>query len=486
MRIPEEYKPSKESLKTSLKTRSKEYPRVAALHGIAYVADVTRPKIERIGWLICLLISLVAILVIIVTLMEKFQTNPMLSSMEIHSDDVPLDFPNIYFCPPWISSNNHTQGTKEQQDDTWYEELYKWDARATAFRNLTYPTSLNNVRSLKNYFFENYGSLCIFVQRLTLAGRELDCSSFDKVMTTRGICFVVSSSDIIIDDVDILLNFYAAMFPIRVYVTLPDQTNFLKHLSFHNFIFPSMVGMKFHETITSADAKVLTRSQRNCFFPGEQSPYVECMLDCEIKNSLKLCGCVAWYLAKDGVKECSINKYQCLSNHAVQIADTSRCRCLLSCDNIFPQKIEIQVYPPEEGLCAIKISVRSKLKYTRTILFGWSDLMVSFGGIAGLFLGLSLLSTIEFGYYFTLRTYCGAVLDAPRHRHNITKINVLELNDLGQLGNVAKHEKQPRLREQKAFNWSSRCLVRRSTHSTSNHEGQELYMALHNSFTGMQ
>lgn len=46
------------------------------------------------------------------------------------------------------------------------------------------------------------------------------------------------------------------------------------------------------------------------------------------------------------------------------------------------------------------------IKYKREVLFGWVDLLVSFGGIAGLFLGFSLLSGVEIIYYFTLRAFC--------------------------------------------------------------------------------
>lgn len=46
------------------------------------------------------------------------------------------------------------------------------------------------------------------------------------------------------------------------------------------------------------------------------------------------------------------------------------------------------------------------IRYKREVLFGWVDLLVSFGGIAGLFLGFSLLSGVEIVYYFTLRAFC--------------------------------------------------------------------------------
>lgn len=46
------------------------------------------------------------------------------------------------------------------------------------------------------------------------------------------------------------------------------------------------------------------------------------------------------------------------------------------------------------------------IRYKREVLFGWVDLLVSFGGIAGLFLGFSLLSGVEIIYYFTMRAIC--------------------------------------------------------------------------------
>lgn len=46
------------------------------------------------------------------------------------------------------------------------------------------------------------------------------------------------------------------------------------------------------------------------------------------------------------------------------------------------------------------------IRYKREVLFGWVDLLVSFGGIAGLFLGFSLLSALEIVYFFTIRAGC--------------------------------------------------------------------------------
>jgi Amiloride-sensitive sodium channel len=42
------------------------------------------------------------------------------------------------------------------------------------------------------------------------------------------------------------------------------------------------------------------------------------------------------------------------------------------------------------------------VKYRTDVTFGWLDLMVSFGGIAGLFLGCSILSGVEIVYFLLI------------------------------------------------------------------------------------
>lgn len=62
------------------------------------------------------------------------------------------------------------------------------------------------------------------------------------------------------------------------------------------------------------------------------------------------------------------------------------------------------------------------IRYKREVLFGWVDLLVSFGGIAGLFLGFSLLSGVEIIYYFTMRAGC---MFAKNRVNSITRSGVI-------------------------------------------------------------
>ncbi|XP_069696536.1 uncharacterized protein [Periplaneta americana] len=45
------------------------------------------------------------------------------------------------------------------------------------------------------------------------------------------------------------------------------------------------------------------------------------------------------------------------------------------------------------------------VRYRTDVAYGWLDLVVAFGGIAGLCLGCSLLSAAELFYYLTIRLY---------------------------------------------------------------------------------
>lgn len=67
----------------------------------------------------------------------------------------------------------------------------------------------------------------------------------------------------------------------------------------------------------------------------------------------------------------------------------------------------------------VRLLTWPEVRYRRVTRFGWFDLMVAFGGVAGFFLGFSIVVSIEVVYYFTLRAYCGAVLALPKTRFNI-------------------------------------------------------------------
>lgn len=93
------------------------------------------------------------------------------------------------------------------------------------------------------------------------------------------------------------------------------------------------------------------------------------------------------------------------------------------------------------------------VKYRTDITFGWLDLMVSFGGIAGLFLGCSILSAVEIFYYFfvilifALRKFKKFIrvnsrvhdIHTRKQKNVVQTVKVISLTDIDMKANKARY-----------------------------------------------
>lgn len=66
-------------LRTSFLYQTKEFFNNSTLHGVRYIAESNRPFGERFMWFCFTAIGFISALVIIVSLWEKFQTNPTIT-----------------------------------------------------------------------------------------------------------------------------------------------------------------------------------------------------------------------------------------------------------------------------------------------------------------------------------------------------------------------------------------------------------------------
>lgn len=67
---------------TSLIYQTREFFNNSTLHGVRYIAETGRPFIERFMWFCFTTIGFISALIIIVSLWEKFQTNPTITGIE--------------------------------------------------------------------------------------------------------------------------------------------------------------------------------------------------------------------------------------------------------------------------------------------------------------------------------------------------------------------------------------------------------------------
>ncbi|XP_050540284.1 pickpocket protein 11-like [Daktulosphaira vitifoliae] len=175
---------------------------------------------------------------------------------------------------------------------------------------------------------------------------------------------------------------------------------------------------------STSDIISLKPKQRGCRYTYESelktSPiytYNLCRNECRMEQAKRLCGCVPFFYRPDpSFKICDVKGMHCLDeyeDYLVKLRNTSDdnkkvfCGCLPPCDDvsyIVEGENTIQWFLGTNlkwGL--IKFP---KMRLKRNLLFGFTDVLVSIGGAAGLFFGCSVLSFLEIIYFLTLQLFC--------------------------------------------------------------------------------
>ncbi|KYM98025.1 Sodium channel protein Nach [Cyphomyrmex costatus] len=117
------------------------------------------------------------------------------------------------------------------------------------------------------------------------------------------------------------------------------------------------------------------------------------------------------------------------------------CNCLPECDYYIysTQFSNVPLHNMNDIILDVHYIGQTSFRYKTDIVISQMDLLVSFGGIIGLFLGGSLLSVIELVYYLvsamfsSLRSRLNT--EEPRNRSNVTHVHtrvlpILDYNPL--------------------------------------------------------
>ncbi|XP_076749600.1 sodium channel protein Nach [Xylocopa sonorina] len=416
------YKPSLKELRTSLKYRSKEYLLYNSLHGFAYFVDPTRPKWERWLWFFLTLMSVITIISIIVFVLGKFETDPTLTGFDIATEHINIEFPRIFVCFDWAHMN---QSYISQDEQFVYEQLYNWNS--WRYINLR---SFSSVYKNKNDFRKMFGMMApncdVSITNCTYKGDIVSCNKiFQGVLTPVGACCKsINLEPLKIIDISWILKFATPnlIYPLRFYLAEPNELGPKPgERATVKTYFPIDIKFTVDMTYSIADIGYLLTRQRKCFYKEEGTNLNDCEINCLIDKLLARCKCLPWFLSFADKTECSPSKYSCLND---VVNDASRCNCWLYCNHTSYTVESIKAAQSNEHQVILK--GWPPAIYRREMRFGYLDLLVSFGGIASLFIGYSLLTSIEFGYYFTLRMYCGAVIESSRKQYNIVTVYVVE------------------------------------------------------------
>ncbi|XP_031637928.1 pickpocket protein 28-like [Contarinia nasturtii] len=232
------------------------------------------------------------------------------------------------------------------------------------------------------------------------------------------------------EDVNIDCNYLVGF---GVYFTHPGdsiktlgQAHHIQTLKFNKIkIKPKLV-------ITSSDLRDHSPIQRQCFFENERKlrfykMYTQnnCELECLANFTRIECECVKFSMPRDAeTRICGVYGLKCLRNAGLNLFGIEliagiknrtvkqfreKCNCKPACTRIeynFDVEQSGDISDAESFVSTTLEIVFKEAFFTtlqRSPLYTFTDFLAICGGLLGLFLGVSLLSIIEFVYYFSLR-----------------------------------------------------------------------------------
>ncbi|KAJ6633823.1 Pickpocket protein 19, partial [Pseudolycoriella hygida] len=193
-------------------------------------------------------------------------------------------------------------------------------------------------------------------------------------------------------------------------------------------------------TLSYASKGVLSLqpSERNCLvpdevhkskyetLPGTQYFFTNCICNCRMHYLISTCNCTVDFLYPSAdYQQCKLTDLKCLFdnndlfNHEKPSTENQYfsdkedgmvCDCLPECESV---DYELDVTPSKGSddddmdnriILDVHFDQSTMFKYRTDVVFDWLDLMVGFGGIAGLFLGISLMSIAEIFFYLGIGT----------------------------------------------------------------------------------
>ncbi|XP_077301762.1 sodium channel protein Nach-like [Arctopsyche grandis] len=234
-------------------------------------------------------------------------------------------------------------------------------------------------------------------------------------------------------------NYYSSTFGTygtRIYIH--DSYDFPDDNAAGKLIAPSseaFIELSPEMTYATDAIKSMPIEKRKCVISKELSTqsftkytYTNCLAECRSKIVMDRCGCVPIFLptlAKS--RTCNFLDIQCVYKirllYSSSYPETNvSCKCLPTCDRYsYPMEISIGSFrkialrnseesPAEKSLVNqtlvnIYFSDLMGTRFRMDIFMTWYNLLASFGGLLGLFVGFSLVSGFELVYFFTVRFF---------------------------------------------------------------------------------
>ncbi|XP_041564724.1 pickpocket protein 19 [Drosophila elegans] len=207
------------------------------------------------------------------------------------------------------------------------------------------------------------------------------------------------------------------------------------------------------------DTRGVRSDQRQCVFDDERHSkdfkslqgYVymieNCQAECHQEYLVRYCNCTMDLLFPPGqYRSCRAQDLLCLAEHNHLLLYSHQpgekdfvrnhfegmsCMCFRNCYSLnYINDVRPAFLPPDvyANSSYVDLDVHYRFEtlmvYRTSLVFGWVDLMVSFGGIAGLFLGCSLISGMELAYFLCIEVPAFAIDGLHRYWQTRRQMNM--------------------------------------------------------------
>ncbi|CAH0389143.1 unnamed protein product [Bemisia tabaci] len=379
---------------------------------------------------------------------QRYQKNPTVISMERDYKEWNSSFPALTLCPttkfdPTALNNLIESRYAHFNNSDRLETFLLTLANATYSSFKDFSDDYDPISS-EEYLSAAYEIRVNFTYNMSNTHiQELGTTQLAPILTEMGICYSFNSHLAPYLHPRYIMNRNRTLFPMQpllmghpmsgetlaqlmninsgyvVYIHSPNDSADIATTGFESSMnnFKTVVAVPL--TIYSSDeVKQLSVSQRRCRFIHESNLKISpaysfkfCRMECRIKLSLKLCGCVPFFYPPTGEPICNVKGMKCLAKYEEEMIKLHNlnkynldCNCLPACDDVsFVIDSATNMYwflGTNLNVCLVKYP---RMRLRRDLLFGITEVLVSIGGTAGLFLGCSVLSFVEIIYFFSLR-----------------------------------------------------------------------------------
>ncbi|CAH2101408.1 unnamed protein product [Euphydryas editha] len=423
---------------TSIIENIKIYCLNTSIHGFYHIAAPGRHWTERVLWLVVTSIAVWGVVDISLGQWQRYNENPTVVTLEKDFRTWRFNLPAVTACDQdRVDPDKLELAIKSRwnvgPDDGKYEYLKNFTkiVANSDLYNLGGYEHFKDDQSLNVDLFE----LAIEVMpeyRIKTDSLETLPTQWTPVMTETGACYTINSIaiwDISIeksnrnDTTDPVSCKYSSQ---SCYIILQCKNiiDFYVHSPYDvpNIMqppyttYPSLnvfTELSTLETRAEDGVRELPPRSRHCLYadePTKESRKVYstnmCRQDCRSRLAMQLCGCIPFYYFYNDGPKCTPKGMFCLSAHAHRLAifNGVKCMCSQQClDSIFrefskDQQVWNKAPFHDQGTLRLKLRPPRE-RYSRYIVFHLQDLIVSFGGAAGLFLGASFISFVEIIYF---------------------------------------------------------------------------------------